>query len=68
MPRLDLPRSPRLPWQTEHAAVIDWPVNQKDGKAYMNTNLVLWLQGYIIGVLVFLISITAITEHPEWFN
>jgi hypothetical protein len=23
--------------------------------------------GYI-GVLVFLISITAITEHPEWFN
>jgi hypothetical protein len=25
-------------------------------------------QSYIIGVLVFLISITTITEHPEWFN
>ena len=34
----------------------------------MNTNPVLWLQAYIIGVLVFLLSITAITEHPEWFN
>jgi hypothetical protein len=34
----------------------------------MNTNPVLWLQTYIIGVLIFLISITAITEHPEWFN
>jgi hypothetical protein len=34
----------------------------------MNTNPVLWLQAYIIGVLVFLISVTAITEHPEWFN
>jgi len=34
----------------------------------MNTNHVLWLQAYIIGVLVFLISITAITVHPEWFN
>jgi len=34
----------------------------------MNTNSVLWLQAYIIGVLVFLVSITAITEHPEWFN
>jgi hypothetical protein len=33
----------------------------------MNTNPVL-LQAYIIGVLVFLISVTAITEHPEWFN
>ena len=32
----------------------------------MNTNPVLWLQAYIIGVLVFLISITAITEHLEW--
>jgi hypothetical protein len=31
----------------------------------MNTNPVLWLQAHIIGVLVFLISITAITEHPE---
>jgi hypothetical protein len=30
----------------------------------MNTRL----QAYIIGVLVFLLSITAITEHPEWFN
>ena len=34
----------------------------------MSTNAVLWLQAYIIGVLVFLISITAATEHPEWFN
>ena len=34
----------------------------------MSTNAVLWLQAYIISVLVFLISITAITEHPEWFN
>jgi hypothetical protein len=34
----------------------------------MNANPVLWLQAYIIGVLIFLISITAITEHPEWFN
>ena len=34
----------------------------------MNTNPVLWLQAYVIGVLVLLISITAITEHPEWFN
>ena len=34
----------------------------------LNTNPVLWLQAYIIGVLVFLISITATTEHPEWFN
>ena len=34
----------------------------------MNTNRVLRLQAYIIGVLVFLISITGITEHPEWFN
>jgi hypothetical protein len=33
----------------------------------MNTNPVL-LQAYIIGVLVFLISVTAITERPEWFN
>ena len=32
----------------------------------MNTNPVPWLQAYIIiGVLVFLISIIAITEHPE---
>jgi hypothetical protein len=31
----------------------------------MNTNPVLWLQAYI---LVFLIGVTAITEHPEWFN
>jgi hypothetical protein len=30
----------------------------------MNTNPVLWLQAYIIGVLVFLLSIAAITEHP----
>jgi hypothetical protein len=35
------------------------------GALTMNTNHVLWLQAYIIGVLVFLISITAITEHPE---
>jgi hypothetical protein len=34
----------------------------------MNTNPVLWLQAYIISVLIFLISITAIMEHPEWFN
>jgi hypothetical protein len=34
----------------------------------MNANPVLWLQAYIIGVLVSPISITAITEHPEWFN
>jgi hypothetical protein len=34
----------------------------------MNTNPVLWVQAYIIGVPVFLISVTAITEHPEWFN
>jgi len=34
----------------------------------MNTNPALLLQAYIIGVLVFLISITAVTEHPEWFN
>lgn len=34
----------------------------------MNANPVLWLQAYIIGVLVFLLSITAITEHPKWFN
>jgi hypothetical protein len=34
----------------------------------MNTNPVLWLQAYIIDVLIFLISITAITEHPAWFN
>jgi hypothetical protein len=33
----------------------------------MKTNPVLWLQACIIGVLVFLISVTAITEHPEWF-
>jgi hypothetical protein len=38
------------------------------GELTMNTNPVLWLQAYLIGVLVFLISITAITEHPEWFN
>jgi len=34
----------------------------------MSTSAVLWLQAYIISVLVFLINITAITEHPEWFN
>jgi hypothetical protein len=34
----------------------------------MNTNPVLWLQAYIISILVFLIGVTAITEHPEWFN
>jgi hypothetical protein len=34
----------------------------------MSTNPVLWLQAYIIGVLVFLICITAITEHSEWFK
>jgi hypothetical protein len=38
------------------------------GELAMNTNPVLWLQAYIIGVPVLLISITAITEHPEWFN
>jgi hypothetical protein len=37
-------------------------------RGLMNTNPILWLQAYIIGILVFLISITAITEHPEWFN
>jgi hypothetical protein len=42
--------------------------NAERGELTMNTNPVLWLQAYIIGVLVFLISITAITEHPEWFN
>jgi hypothetical protein len=30
----------------------------------MNTNPVLWLQAYIIGVLAFLFSIAAIPEHP----
>ena len=34
----------------------------------MNTNPILSLQTYIIVVLVFLISVTAITGHPEWFN
>lgn len=34
----------------------------------MNTNSVLWLQAHIIGVLIFLVGVTAITEHPEWFN
>jgi hypothetical protein len=34
----------------------------------MNTDPVLWVQAYIIGTLIFLISITAITEHPQWFN
>jgi len=34
----------------------------------MNTNPGPMAPAYIIGVLVFLISITAITEHPEWFN
>jgi hypothetical protein len=34
----------------------------------MNTNPVLWLQAYIISILVLLIGVTAITEHPEWFN
>ena len=34
----------------------------------MNTNPVLWLKAYIIGVLIFLVSVTAIKEHPEWFN
>ena len=38
------------------------------GALTMNTNPVLWLQAYIIGVLIFLVSVTAITEHPEWFN
>jgi hypothetical protein len=33
----------------------------------MKTNPVLWLQARIIGVLVFLISISATTEHSEWF-
>jgi hypothetical protein len=41
---------------------------EKRGELTMNTNPALLLQAYIIGVLVFLISITAITEHPEWFN
>ena len=34
----------------------------------MNSNPVLWLQTYIISILVFLIGVTAITEHPKWFN
>jgi hypothetical protein len=34
----------------------------------MNTNPVLWLQAYVIGVLILLVGVTAITEHPEWFN
>jgi len=34
----------------------------------MNSNPVLWLQTYIIGILVLLISVTAITQHPGWFN
>jgi hypothetical protein len=34
----------------------------------MNSNPVLWLQAYIIGVLAFLLNIAAITEHPGWFN
>jgi hypothetical protein len=34
----------------------------------MNTNPVVWLQAYMIGILVFFIGVTAITEHPEWFN
>jgi hypothetical protein len=38
------------------------------GALTMNTNPVLWLQAYVIGVLIFLVSVTAITEHPEWFN
>ena len=38
------------------------------GALTMSTNPVLWLQAYIIGVLIFLVSVTAITEHPEWFN
>jgi hypothetical protein len=40
---------------------------RRRGELAMNTSPVLWLQAYIIGVLV-LISIAAITEHPEWFN
>jgi hypothetical protein len=47
-------------------------VNLEENRAWrgipMNTNPILWLQAYIIGVLVFLISVTAITEHPEWFT
>jgi len=38
------------------------------GALTMNTNPVPWLQAYIIGVLIFLVSVTAITKHPEWFN
>ena len=34
----------------------------------MNTNFVPWLQACIIGVLIFLIGITVIAEHPEWFD
>ena len=42
--------------------------NAERGELTMNTNPVLWLQAYVIGVLIFLVSVTAITEHPEWFN
>jgi hypothetical protein len=38
------------------------------GALTMNANPVLWLQAYIVGVLIFLVSVTAITDHPEWFN
>jgi hypothetical protein len=41
---------------------------EKRGELAMNSDPVLSLQAYIIGVLVFLISIAAVTEHPEWFN
>ena len=61
------PRSnPRRPPSPSPRQIVK---NVELGELAMNTNSVLlWLQAYIIGVLVFLISITAITEHPEWFN
>jgi len=34
----------------------------------MSKNDYLALQAYIIGILLFLISTTAIIQHPEWFQ
>jgi hypothetical protein len=70
----------RIPRTGEHCALCGGIVEQgyvpdsqtrarsEEWRLTMNTNPVLWIQAYIIGVLVILISITAITEHPEWFN
>jgi hypothetical protein len=34
----------------------------------MNTNYVALIQAYIICLFVFLVGVTAVAQHTQWFN